>query len=624
MFSQLQRLVHSSVVRSALRFAVTIVAADLIIHAIYGSATAAMLGSVAVIVHLYFLDFDGTFRERLTGQGIATLIGAVAVVLGTLCAGNIWVSVTAAFVISSSFAYARVLRGYVARSAVGLQAAFFLPLMVPVTLSEMPSLLGAWLIGSAIAVLAALVVLPHRRTGAVRIALSQWLKAAASLSASIAQGKDLSAAISELHRCRDELLTQVTGSYTRPGAVSKRQRALASMVAGARWSMPVVDVISPQDKADPSVLAQESARAYLLASEIVEGKQVTEALPDLPTSREQDLETLVGLKPEVIQAHYPARLLSIGAMNLLYRSAQSEGRSAPIPDVGQLTDEKPLMVLRANFGWKSLWLHNALRTGFGAAVCVLLVRLIGLEHGLWVILAALSVTQVTFSAVTGTKAMLKIVGGAIGGVVLASLILLFHLPYAVFLIALPISAFLAKRMQSESIFLAQLAYTPFALINLSVLVWPPGKGLEILRVEDILLGAAVAAGFSVLVFPLGINRLVTKLQHTATTTAHSYVTAAVSLTQEEKPVAGASRDKCVKAILEYENALDAAFMSARATNDVLLVHEFASAQARDYLVGGDTCTQLSEKAQAEPALVPVARELTLWWKVFLTQHAVVK
>lgn len=624
MFSQLQRVVHSSIARSALRFAVTIVAADLIVHAIYGSATAAMLGSVAVIVHLYFLDFDGTFRERLAGQGIATLIGAGAVVLGTLCAGNIWIAVIAAFVISSSFAYARVLRGYVARSAVGLQAAFFLPLMVPVELSEMSSLLGAWLIGSAIAVIAALVVLPHRRTGAVRAALAQWLRAASALSRAIARGDDLAAEAAEIRRCRDELLTQVTGSYTRPGAVSKRQRALASMVAGARWSMPVVDVISPQDKTDPSVLAHESARAFSLAAELVEGKGIREALPDLPTDREKDLKTLVGLSPEVIQAHYPARLLSIGAMNLLYRSAQSESLSAPTPDVGQLTDEKPLLLLKANLGWKSLWLHNALRTGVGAAVCVLLVRLIGLEHGLWVILAALSVTQVTFSAVTGTKAMFKIVGGAVGGVVLASLILLFHLPYVVFLVALPIAAFLAKWMQAKSLFLAQLAYTPFALINLSVLVWPPGKGLEILRVEDILLGATVAAGFTLLVFPRGIERLVTQLQHTATTTAHSYVTAAVSLTQDQVPVGGASRDTCVEAILEYENALDAAFMSAQATNEVLLVHEFASAQARDYLVGGDTCTQLYDRAQAEPALAPVARELTLWWKLFLTQHAVGK
>ncbi len=624
MLSQLQTVVQNSIVRSALRFAIAIVAADLIVHGIYGSQTAAMMGSVAVIVHLYFLDFDGTFRERLTGQGIAMLIGAGAVVLGTLCAGNIWVSVIAAFVISSSFAYARVLRGYVARSAVGLQAAFFLPLMVPVTVSELPSLLGAWFIGSAIAIFAALVVLPHRRTGAVRSALSQWLRAASALSLAIARGNDLTHETDEIRRCRDELLTQVTGSYTRPGAVSKRQRALASMVAGARWSMPVVDVISPQNKTDKSVLASESARAYSLAAEIVEGRQVQEALPALPTERMQDLETLVGLKSEVIQAHYPARLLSIGAMNLLYRSAQSEGMTAPTPDVGQLTDEKPLLVLRANLGWKSLWLHNALRTGLGAAVCVLLVRLIGLEHGLWVVLAALSVTQVTFSAVTGTRAMFKIVGGAVGGVLLASLILLFHLPYVVFLIALPITAYLAKRMQSESIFFAQLAYTPFALINLSVLVWPPGKGLEILRVEDILLGAAVAAGFSLLVFPLGINRLLTKLQQTATATAHSYVTAAVSLTRSDQPIAGASREKCVKAILEYENALDAAFMSAKATNEVLLVHEYASAQARDFLVGGDTCTQLYDRGVAEPVLAPVARELTLWWEVFLTKHSAAK
>lgn len=619
LLNQIQKMVQNALFRSALRFAITIVVVDVVVLAIFGSGTAAMMGSIAVAVHLYFLDFDGDAKERFTGQGIATLIGTVAVALGVLCAGNLWVALASAFIVSSAFAYFRLLRGYVARSAVGLPAAFFLPLMVPAQSSDMVPFLGAWLVGSSVSIVSALVLLPHRRTGIVRSAVAAWLQAAGELSLAVALRKPLQPAIDQLRSCRDALLVQVTGSYSRPGAVSRKQRALASMVAGARWSMPVAEKVLPPHQSDPSTLAAESAEGFFAAAELVRGR-VVPRLPDLPSERVRDLDSLVGQKPDVVRAHYPTRLLSIVAMNMLFRAAQTRGRVAPTPDVGALTDERPIAILRANFRWKSLWLHNALRTGAGAATCVFIVRMIGLEHGLWVILAALSVTQVTFSAVSGSKTLFKIVAGAVAGVLLASLIILFQVPYVVFVIALPFLAFAAKRLQYSDIFFAQLAYTPFALVNLSVLEWPPKKGIELLRVEDILLGAAVAAGFTLLVFPLGINKLVSQLQLTALESSRSYLHSALTLVREGKKSPGISREKCERDIQAYEDALDAAFMSTRVETAQLTKHEFASALTRDYFLGGDTCAELFAHTEGNPEFVPVAQELSLWWEEFLSQE----
>lgn len=617
--SQIQNVVQNVLFRSSLRFAITIVVVDVIVHYLFGSTPAALLGSFAVAIHIYFLDFDGDARERFTGQGIATLVGAFAVLLGVLCAQPLWLAVLAALVVSSTFAYARVLRGYVARSAVGLQGAFFLPLMIPATASDLPSLVGGWLIGSGISMLSALVLLPHYRTGVVRQAMAQWLRAAGELAGAAATRKPLEPAVAELTRCRDALLGQVTGSYSRPGAVSRTQRALASMVAGARWSMPVAAKLLPLHASDGSKLAAQSQTAFTAAADLVVGKSIG-ALPDLAAQRADDLNALVGQSSEIVRAHYPVRLISISAMVQLFRAAQTRGKVAPTPDVGNMPDENPLAILRANLRWNSLWLHKALRTGLGTAASVLIVRLVGLDHGVWVILAALSVTQVTFSAASGTKAMFKIVGGAIGGVLIASLIIVFHLPYVVFLIALPLSAFIAKRLQSSDIFLAQLSYTPFALVNLSVLEWPPHKGVELLRVEDILLGAAVAAGFTLLVFPLGINRLVSRLQVNSVTASRSYLQSAVTLLREGKSISGSSRAQAQTAIRAYEDSLDAAFMSARVSTDELLQHETASALSRDYLIGGDTCAELLTMSQENPKLLPVSKELAIWWEEFLSQE----
>jgi uncharacterized membrane protein YccC len=615
----IRRALHNSTIRSASRFAVTIVVVDLIVHSLFGSTPAALLGSFAVAIHLYFLDFDGDARERFTGQGIATLFGGLAVVVGVFCAQQLWLSIAGALVVSSVFAYARVLRGYVARSAVGLQGAFFLPLMIPATFSDLPSLLGGWFIGSGVAIISALVLLPHRRTGVIRQAMAQWLRAAGDLAGAAALRQPLEPAFAQLQRSRDELLAQVTGTFTRPGAVSRPQRALSSMVASARWSMPIASELQALHPLDISTLASESQTAFVRAADLVSGKAVTGAVPNLPEQRAADLKDLQGQSNEIVRAHYPVRLMSISAMVQLFRAAQLRGIVAPVPDVGSMQDDNPVSILRANLRWNSLWLQNAVRTGCGTALSVLIVRVTGLDHGVWVILAALAVTQVTFSGVSGSRALFKIVAGAIGGVLIASLIMLFHLPYVVLVIALPVSAFIAKYLQCTNIFYAQLSYTPFALINLSVLAWPPHQGVDVLRIEDILLGATVSAGFTLLVFPRGINRLVSSLQAKAVATSRHYLRSAVAMLQAGQGEAALNREEVLTGIRSYDDALDAAFMSAREGSQVLIEHERALALSRDFLIGGDTCAELLSMARQNSQLQPIGQEISLWWEEFLSE-----
>ncbi len=613
--------IHRSLVipanRSGLRFAATIVAVDLLVLAILGESSGALLAALAVCIHLYFLDFEGDLGERFVGHGVATLVGAFAVVLGVVCASPLWLAVVVTIVVSSTFAYLRVLRGYVSRSAVGLQGAFFLPVMVTAHRSDLPSLLVGWSLGSAVSIIAALVVLPHRRSGLVRRLLAQWLRAAADLCAAMASGGDQGPRLAALQASRDELLAQVTSSFTQPGAVGHRQRAIAGMVSGARWSMPIAERLTAMRPTDPSTLAMTSADAFQAAADLVEGGSLPTDLPDLPTARRSDLDRLCEQSPEILASHYPVRVLSIGAMNQLYQAALSRRMNAPTPDIGHFDSMRPSRILRQNFRWRSVWLRNALRTGFGAAACVLIVRVVGLDHGLWVVLAALAVTQVTLSGATGAQAMLKMAAGATGGVLIAGLLAMLHLPYLVFLCALPVAAFVAKRVASLNMTLAQLSYTQFALINFAVVTWPPNKGLEGARFQDILLGAAVAAGFSFLVFPSGIMSLLHRLRADSLESARRYLTASIDRVSEPSAGSLTLRKMLLEDLGAYENALDAAFMNSNVRSPELMLLEAASATAHDLLLGGDACAELAMIVQSESGFEPVARELSEWWGQFM-------
>ena len=613
-------VIRTPATRSALRFAMTVVVVDLILLALFGESSAALLGSLAVSIHLYFLDFEGDLRERFVGQGVATLVGAVAVILGVLCSAPLWLAVFAALLVSCSFAYLRLLRGYVARSAVGLQGAFFLPVMTAAHLGDAPALVGGWLVGSAVSVAAALVVVPNRRSGLIRELLAQWLRAAERVSSGVQSGVMPAQLVDDLEDRREALLAAVAGSISQPGAAGRRQRALSNMVAGARWSMHVAERISPKDPSDTSTLAATSAEAFSAAAELVVGDPFPRDLPDLPTERARDFKALAVLGSDELRAHYSARLLSIGAMSQLFHAARYRGREVPVPDLGYMDAARPRTILRENLRWHSVWLRNAWRTGAGAATCVAIVRVVGVEHGVWVVLAALAVTQVTLSGVSGSKMMLRISSGAAAGVVLAGAVATLHLPRPVFLCALPVAAFAAKRFAGSRMVLAQMTFTLFALINFSVLSWPPHKGLEVVRVEDIALGALVAAVFSLLVFPSGVWRSLEGLRSTALLAARAYLAGNLAAVSD---LDGAPRGLERRSVLEhlgaYETALDAAFMFEHERTAELVAHESAASTARDLLVGGDACAELAEFARSDPKVRPVAAELAFWWQRFAVQ-----
>ena len=149
----------SSRTGSSIRFAVTITVVDLLAVRLFPAQGIALFASMAVVAALYFLDFDGSWRERLSGYAIATGVGIAGIVTGVFVESPVFAVVTA-FLVAFGFGLARVLRGYVARSTIGVQLAFLLCLLTPSTSADLGSFIAAWALGSVFSVIAALTIFP--------------------------------------------------------------------------------------------------------------------------------------------------------------------------------------------------------------------------------------------------------------------------------------------------------------------------------------------------------------------------------------------------------------------------------------------------------------------------------
>jgi len=591
---------------------------DLVVLAVFRSGEALAMGSFAVIVLLYFLDYDGSAHERLVGFSTAIGVGLVAISVGTILSTSTWVAVIGAFVVSGIFGYVRVLRGYVARAAVGLQCAFFLPLMADSTLDDLPSLLAAWLVGGAVAIGAGMLILPKYRDGVLRAALSRWLKAAGSLAEALSTDRDLEPALASLRAAAEPLISGASGPRMRPGAIGPRQRALAELVDVVRWSGPIIGQLGPFPAGRQHELARQSGAAFIAAAETVVGNPPESSIPDLPALRAADLNRLADAEPSDVRGHYSARLISILAMWTLWLAGRSRGIAYPTPDIGSLDDERPWPLIKAHARFDSPWLRNALRTGACAAACVVIVRLLGLEHGIWVVLAALCVTQVSFSGLANGASAMRLVAGATAGVLIASIGLVLDLPQVGDIVVLPFMAFLAVVGAAIGPMTAQMLFTPFVLVNFAALEWATQRGLEIVRLEDVAIGAAVAAGFAFLTFPFGLAKeLRSKVQVAASATAGYLAAAVAAASGTPRDVAGPSRQTCVTALVRLEATIDAAGISGDVSQEDMSTAIHANAVARDQLVGGDACTSLAHAKARDARIAPISALFAAWWSEHL-------
>lgn len=149
----------------AIRFAVTILVVDLLIVWLIPGKPASFFVSFGVVATLWFMDFSGTASERLRAYTVGLAAGLFGVAIGTLCSGNEVAAIAAAFIIPAVFSFLRVLPGAFPQAVIGVQLGFLLAVLTPAGVHQLVPHLVGWLIGSVIAVLAALAIFPRRQPG---------------------------------------------------------------------------------------------------------------------------------------------------------------------------------------------------------------------------------------------------------------------------------------------------------------------------------------------------------------------------------------------------------------------------------------------------------------------------
>ncbi len=157
-------------------------------------------------------------------------------------------------------------------------------------------------------------------------------------------------------------------------------------------------------------------------------------------------------------------------------------------------------LLRANLDWHSLVFRHALRCAVCAAGAVWVSHRFGLPYAYWTAVTVVIVQQ-PYIASTWQRALERVGGSLVGGILAAALGFVLHTQFALTAAVFPLAALtMALRPVSYTLFVTFL--TP--LIVLIVDVTHPGSNeltLAGLRALNSLLGGVIAFGGSVLLWP---------------------------------------------------------------------------------------------------------------------------
>jgi uncharacterized membrane protein YccC len=164
-----------------------------------------------------------------------------------------------------------------------------------------------------------------------------------------------------------------------------------------------------------------------------------------------------------------------------------------------------LRTVRTHLEPRSSVLHNSLRVAIGLAASVWLARTLGFSHAFWVVLGTLQVLR-TSALGTGRTTVQALLGNVVGVVAGGLVAVLAGRDPVIGWIALPFSVlFAAYAVNTFGFVLSQAAFTVNLIIVFN-LISPAGWQVGLVRIEDVVVGAAVSVAVGVLLWPRGARQ----------------------------------------------------------------------------------------------------------------------
>jgi uncharacterized membrane protein YccC len=524
--------------KSAARAAITMPAVFAFADKVIGNiqtATFAAFGSFAMLI---LVEFTGRPRPRLTAYLALGLLGAVLVVLGTLCSQNDWLAAGAMLVVGFLVLYAGLLGGYFAAGGTAAILAFVLPVTLAAPLSSIPARLEGWGLAAGAATCAVMLLWPPRSRDLLRAQAARACLALADLAEAKLAGdaQTIEARTTAADEAVHGLRTGFLSAPHRPTGPTGPTAALAALGDELEW---LRSFLIPGVEGSFGLCREENAEALAATVAVLrssaatlEGRSESPDLVRLETAREAVAEALPRRISELprdedlepaLEPSFRIRVLSYAARQVAeYALLATGSRTAERPAREALQTTEQLAVEHASA--RSIWFRNSIRGAVGLAVAVLIAQRLGLQHAFWVVLGTLSVLRSNALA-TGSSIVNALAGTAVGLLVGAGLVIAIGTHEAVLWAVLPPAVLLAAYAPRAISFAAGQAGFTVVLFILFNLIQPIGWEVGVVRIEDVGIGFAISLGVGLLFWPRGAASLLRENLAAAYARSAEYVVA---------------------------------------------------------------------------------------------------
>ncbi|MFO1415055.1 MAG: FUSC family protein [Burkholderiales bacterium] len=495
-----------------------------------GDRDFALLAAFGAFAALAMADFMGPTRSRLRAMAGLTVVGALLVAAGTALSQTLWPAVIVMFAVALALQFLMALGGQFALGNNAALLAFVVCAMVPSGDAALPSRLAGWFTAMACAMLVGNLLWPRneRRDLYLRIvdALRPMAEAARATAAGAPAGDALSRSLAAIDAVRDEQRALGFRTIGPP----EHQQALMGIIDALGQGWRFLSVAAAADREDASdhdlvraVADTFDAIARVMAGCAAGGRRPHVCVDALAAARHAHRERLDSGAKAALAAHvpgaaiverfaaaFPARVLSFVTLAMAVDAGVLSRHGVRLHDdfaVLESPRPQPLLarvadVLRPHLHARSVWLHNSLRAALALAAAMLVAKASDLAHGFWIVLATLAVLRSNV-ATTGST-VVNAVAGTFAGMLVAALAILVLSPHPWLMwLALPPLVFLAAYANAAISFGAGQAMFACLVVMLFNLVEPEGWMTGVVRLEAVAIGAAVALGTSLLMWPRG-------------------------------------------------------------------------------------------------------------------------
>lgn len=535
--------------RRAIRAAIVLPIAAAVSFAIAGNTQAPVVTIIGAIALLIAADFPGTVGPRALAYAGLTVNGIVLITLGTLAAPNPWLAVALCFLVGAVVSFLSLLSEVTAAGQRATLMTFILPVCIRPVGPLGDRLLG-WIIAVVICVPAALFMFPPRSTSELR-------RQATRVCAALADRIEGTVSQTEVTSAMDALRTGfVRGAVARPQAMTAGSRSLIRVVSNLQW---LCDRVGPDTRALLGPLTAASTRVLRACAAVLTAETRDQQLAaqneldaaavahrNLAMERyRDDITEILALPDDQTAVEHGRTLLSRRAWGftigltgrIIGAAAMADSRplwarivGAGLPETGFAdriqTKRSAIASLFGYLSSGSVSAQMSVRTGLSLAAAYGVTLVMPIQNAPWVVLGALSVLR-SSALTTGSTAVRAVTGTVIGFVIGASVIAVLGVDPVVLWTLLPVVAFGSTYINVVGSFTAgQAMFTMMVLIVFN-LMQPQGWQVGIIRVEDIVIGAAVGLVVSALLWPQGAAAAVRRAITAAVDTGARYLAAAV-------------------------------------------------------------------------------------------------